>query len=59
METVYITKDEFEYRCPYCGVEIVDYSKDEMESGSEYCGNCLEEYYICVATNEREGEIHE
>ena len=48
LETVYVEKDEFQYKCPYCGTEIIDYSKNEMENGNDYCGICFKEYHIEV-----------
>lgn len=49
MRTVYLMEDEFQYNCPYCGVEIIDYSKDKMETEDNYCGRCGQEYHIDVA----------
>ena len=48
MKTVYLMEEEFQYNCPYCGVEIIDYSKEKMETEDIYCGNCLNEYHIEV-----------
>lgn len=47
MREVYLSKDENVYECPYCNVEIVDYT-GENETRTEYCGKCLKEFKIII-----------
>lgn len=48
MKIVYLKENENSYKCPYCGVEIIDHSKDKMETENTYCGSCLKEFHIEV-----------
>lgn len=48
MREIFLKSDDIYYECPYCHIEIGDFTGDEIETRTEYCSNCSNEFLITV-----------